>query len=129
MLVKTGNVKVIGEVVSLTSRTGAFFRCPECRRTVKNGICTVHGEVEPIKDLRIGLRIITRFDEVVLEFSGEKAQKIAGVNAEDAHSRSRQELWNHIEKRFVGNTLKAECFSLKDNYLYAKEAELLEKSE
>jgi len=89
----------------------------------------VHGEVEPTKDLRIGLRIITRLGEVVLEFSGEKAQKTAGITAEAAHSLSAQELSNYLEKKFVGKKLKAECFSLKDKYLYAREAELLGEGE
>jgi hypothetical protein len=89
----------------------------------------VHGEVEPVKDLRIGLRVITRVGEVVLEFSGEKAQKTAGITAEDAHSRPQPELRNYIENRFVGKTLKAECFNLKDGYLYAREVQLLGESE
>jgi len=125
---KTSTVKLRGEVVSLTSRAGPFFRCPECRRTLKDRVCMVHGEVEPIKDLRIGLRILRHSgEEIALEFSGEKAQKIAGITAEIAHSLPEQELLNYFNKKFIGKILVAECFSLKDNYLYAKEAELLEK--
>lgn len=125
MLPKTRNVGIRGEVVSLTSRAGAFFRCPECRRTVKDGVCMVHGEVEPIKGLRVGLRVLTNSGDVALEFSGEKAEKIAGITAEVAHSLPEHELVNYLKKKFVGKTLKAECFSLKNDYLYAKEAELL----
>lgn len=127
MLPKTRNVEIRGEVVSLTSRAGAFFRCPECRRTVKDGVCMVHGAVEPIKDLRIGLRVITNSGEVALEFSGERAEKMLGVSAENAHSLPEHELVNYLEKKFVGKILKAECFSLKNDYLYAKKAELLEE--
>jgi len=100
--------------------------CPECRRTVKDGVCMVHGEVKPIKDLRIGLRVITNSGEIALEFSGKEAEKTAGITAENAHSLQKHELLNYLETKFVGKILSAECFSLKNDYLYAKKAELLE---
>ncbi len=43
-----------GNILQIRQGSGLIFRCPECRRVLNNGICSLHGEIdEPVPDLRI----------------------------------------------------------------------------
>lgn len=44
-----------GVIVALLPPSGLVHRCPECRRAVRQGLCRVHGAVQPEPDLRARL--------------------------------------------------------------------------
>jgi ssDNA-binding replication factor A large subunit len=44
-----------GVVVALLPPSGLVYRCPECRRSVRQGLCRVHGAVSAEPDLRARL--------------------------------------------------------------------------
>ncbi|MCI4333093.1 MAG: hypothetical protein L3K01_05140 [Thermoplasmata archaeon] len=44
-----------GVIVALLPPSGLVHRCPECRRAVRQGLCRVHGTVQPEPDLRARL--------------------------------------------------------------------------
>jgi replication factor A1 len=46
-------VAVQGIVIEVREGSGLVFRCPECRRVVRKGACSVHGRVEATPDLRV----------------------------------------------------------------------------
>lgn len=48
-------VEVCGTVVGLSPPSGLIHRCPQCRRSVHQGICRVHGNVAAEPDLRARL--------------------------------------------------------------------------
>lgn len=47
------DVLVRGFVVDVRDGSGLIFRCPECRRAIQKGSCSVHGKVKGEADLRI----------------------------------------------------------------------------
>lgn len=47
------DVIVRGFVVDVREGSGLIFRCPECRRSIQKGACSVHGKVKGEADLRI----------------------------------------------------------------------------
>jgi replication factor A1 len=47
------SVAVEGIVIEVREGSGLVFRCNECRRVVRKGSCSVHGQVENTPDLRI----------------------------------------------------------------------------
>ncbi len=47
------DVLVRGFVVDVREGSGLIFRCPECRRSIQKGACSVHGKVKGEPDLRI----------------------------------------------------------------------------
>ncbi|HUI38072.1 MAG TPA: hypothetical protein VLY85_00410 [Thermoplasmata archaeon] len=46
---------VEGIVLDLRPPSGIVYRCPTCRRSVVQGLCRVHGAIEPAPDLRARL--------------------------------------------------------------------------
>jgi len=49
------DVCVEGTVLEIRSGSGFIMRCPSCNRSLINSVCSVHGEVEGVQDLRIKL--------------------------------------------------------------------------
>lgn len=118
------NDKITGKIVSLSQRTEAILRCPACNRTLVDGLCVVHCEVEPKKDIRIGLVVSNGICSKVIETSGSGAEKIAGLSVEDLHALPQHEMFKYLEKRLKGKGITA-AYSVLGNILYAKNIEII----
>jgi replication factor A1 len=46
-----------GTVVSVRDDCGVIYRCPECRRVLRDDACAIHGSVQGNKDIRLRLVI------------------------------------------------------------------------
>lgn len=44
-----------GTVVSVRDDCGTIYRCPECRRVLRDDSCAIHGSVQGVKDIRLRL--------------------------------------------------------------------------
>ncbi len=42
-----------GTILDVRDDSGIIFRCPQCNRKLRDGVCEEHGEVEGVADLRI----------------------------------------------------------------------------
>lgn len=49
------DITVEGVVVDMKNGSGLIKRCPQCNRSVMNGMCTAHGSVDGIPDMRMKL--------------------------------------------------------------------------
>ncbi len=116
-----------GEILALTPRSGAILKCPTCNRTVKKNICVVHAEIEPKRDIRIGLAVKDGSGVTKVEFSGEEASQIAGLSVEQAHSLDEKELLARIEDKLVGKVVKLN-YSKSNGITFARNVELKEGS-
>jgi replication factor A1 len=47
------SVAVQGIVIEVRDGSGLVFRCNECRRVVRKGTCSIHGQVESTPDMRV----------------------------------------------------------------------------
>src|SRR5437667_145317 len=47
------DVTVRGILIDLREGSGLVYRCPECRRVLRKGVCRLHGEVKGEPDLRV----------------------------------------------------------------------------
>ena len=51
------DISITGTIVDLRGGSGLIYRCPDCNRSVLNNVCSVHGAVNPVSDLRLKLII------------------------------------------------------------------------
>lgn len=112
-----------GEILALTPRTDVILKCPSCNRTVKENVCVVHGEIEPKKDIRIGLAINVGSEIKKVEFSEEEASEVAGLSAQQAHSLGKEKLLSQLEDKLIGREVKLN-YSKSNGILFAKNVEL-----
>ncbi len=80
-----GGIDVLMEGVILDVRddSGIIFRCPECNRKLRDGICEEHGEVEGKADLRIRALLDDGTGAVEVIFNREISEKLLGKGMED----------------------------------------------
>lgn len=108
-----------GEILALTPRTDVILKCPSCNRTVQENVCVVHGEIEPKKDIRVGLAINVGSEISKVEFSGEEASKVANLSVEQAHSLGRDKLKTRLEEKLIGKRVKLN-YSKSNGILFGK---------
>jgi len=46
-------ITVIGALVNIQDGSGLIKRCPECNRSLRQGVCATHGKVDGVFDIRI----------------------------------------------------------------------------
>jgi len=73
-------VKTQGVFVSIRDDSGVIMRCPECRRTLKDGVCSVHGAVEGNQDIRLRFVIDDGAGNVSVILNSECTQMLLGLD-------------------------------------------------
>ncbi|HYA70585.1 MAG TPA: hypothetical protein VEH28_04360 [Thermoplasmata archaeon] len=84
-------VAVEGLVVGLLPPSGLVFRCPTCHRSVRSGICRVHGQVEGEPDLRARLVLDDGTGALTVNTNRTDTERLWGVTLEEAQARLRNQ--------------------------------------
>ena len=88
------DIAVEGVVVDVKSGSGLIKRCPQCNRSLLNGVCTTHGTVDGVQDMRMKVvvddgtgaigAVLNRADtEAVTGVSMASALGLAAARGED----------------------------------------------
>ena len=80
-------VKTQGVFVSIRDDSGVIMRCPECRRTLKDGVCSIHGAVEGNQDIRLRFVIDDGAGNVSVILNSECTQMLLGMNEKGIQAR------------------------------------------
>ena len=83
-------VSVEGVIVGLLPPSGLVYRCPTCRRSVKSGICRVHGQVEGELDLRARLVLDDGTGALTVQAGRAETETLSGITLEEARRRLRE---------------------------------------
>lgn len=78
------DITIEGVVVDVKNGSGLIKRCPQCKRSMLNGICTVHGTVEGVPDLRMKLVVDDGTGAVGAILNRTDTEKITGVSLQAA---------------------------------------------
>ncbi|MDO5852789.1 MAG: single-stranded DNA-binding protein [Thermoplasmata archaeon] len=87
------DITVEGVIVDVKNGSGLIKRCPQCNRSLMNGMCTTHGAVDGVQDLRMKIvlddgtgaigAVLNRVDtEAVTGISMASAQGLAAARGE-----------------------------------------------
>lgn len=74
------DVTVEGLVVDVKTGSGLIKRCPQCRRTVVNGMCVTHGNVAAVNDLRLKIVIDDGTGAIGAVLNRDETEKLAGMS-------------------------------------------------
>ena len=81
-IVKVGgglDMTVEGLVVDIKAGSGLIKRCPQCNRSILNGICTAHGQVTGINDLRLKIVIDDGTGAIGAIVKRQDTEKLTGI--------------------------------------------------
>lgn len=74
------DITVEGLVVDVKTGSGLIKRCPQCRRTLTNGVCTTHGAVAAVNDLRLKVVIDDGTGAIGAVFNKDDTEKLTGIS-------------------------------------------------
>lgn len=77
------DVMVKGTVLEVLTSSGLIYRCPDCNRVLKNGICGIHGEVQGVPDLRIKAILDDGTGSLTALFNRELTEQILGMTLDE----------------------------------------------
>ncbi len=111
-------VKTQGVFVSIRDDSGLIMRCPDCRRTLKDGVCSIHGEVEGNQDIRLRFVIDDGAGNVSVILNSECTQMLLGMDEKQIKARV-QELGDDgfvadLRRQYFSKTICVSGRFLKD---------------
>lgn len=114
-------VAVEGIVVGLLPPSGLVYRCPTCRRSIKSGICRVHGHVEGQPDLRARLVLDDGTGALTVNAGRAETERLWGVTLAEARARLREHpdpslLEEEILESLLGRRLRVRGQGSKDDF-------------
>ena len=114
-------VAVEGVVVGLLPPSGLVYRCPTCRRSIKSGICRVHGQVEGQPDLRARIVLDDGTGALTVNAGRAETERLWGVTLTEARARLREQpdpslLEEQILESLLGRRLLVRGTSTRDDF-------------
>ncbi len=72
------DLNIEGVIIEVQAGSGLIYRCPKCRRAIRDGVCVIDGEVEGIPDLRIKAVVDDGTGAVNAIFDRNTTEKLTG---------------------------------------------------
>jgi replication factor A1 len=125
---------VSGTIIDIREGSGLIFRCPECKRALKNNLCRVHGKVEGVADLRVKAVVDDGTYPITALLGKELTQKLIGKTLEECQTMAQEAMDYKVIEKEIRDKLLAEKVRLRGNAIkdewgitfLAKNAEILE---
>jgi replication factor A1 len=114
-------VAIEGVVVGLLPPSGLVYRCRTCRRIVQGGICRVHGQVDPMPDLRARLVVDDGTGGATVSTGRKFTEMLWGVTLPEVLERlkllpDRSVLEQQLLETVVGRRLRVRGAVVKDDF-------------
>ncbi|HEY1198869.1 MAG TPA: hypothetical protein VGG32_09140 [Thermoplasmata archaeon] len=114
-------VAVEGIVVGLLPPSGLVFRCPTCQRSVRSGICRVHGQVDGRADLRARIVLDDGTGALTVNANRADTERLWGVTLEEAQARLRNQpdpslLEEQLLEALLGRRLRVRGVGTNDEF-------------
>jgi len=127
-------VAVEGVVVGLLPPSGLVFRCPTCHRSVRSGICRIHGQVEGQADLRARIVLDDGTGALTVNASRADTERLWGVTLDEARARLRNQpdpslLEEEMLETLLGRRLRVRGVGTKDDFGVTLTPESIERVE
>ena len=78
------DITVQGLIVDVKSGSGLIKRCPQCNRSILNGVCTAHGQVDGVPDLRLKVVVDDGTGAIGAILNRADTEKVTGVSMKAA---------------------------------------------
>lgn len=109
------DVLVRGIVVEVKEGSGLVYRCPQCNRVVRKGICRVHGEVQGDADLRTKAIVDDGSGALTTILGRELTEELLGKRLEDCIGEAKEAMDQEIIRDRLGDLLIAQPFEARGN--------------
>ena len=125
------SISVEGIVVALLPPSGLVYRCPICQRSVKNGLCRVHGAVEGQADLRARIVLDDGTGALTVNAGRADTERLSGISLEEARRRLQERpdaslIEEEILERLLGRRYRVRGQGRRDDFGVTVQPESIE---
>ena len=99
------DITIEGLIVDIKAGSGLIRRCPQCNRSILNGTCTAHGQVEGIPDLRLKVVVDDGTGAIGAIINRTDTEKLTGVSMAAAQGLASVQGEGIVGKEMADNTL------------------------
>ena len=110
------DVEVEGTVIDVRPGSGIVMRCPECNRVIQSDICSIHGKVKGISDLRIKLVVDDGYGAVDSILNRELSEKLLGKTFDECKKMKIDELNSFIREKVFAKRVVLRGNALSDSF-------------
>ena len=126
-------VEVTGCLIEVREGSGLLFRCPVCRRVLKESTCRVHGPQQGYPDLRVKAVVDDGYGAAQVVLNREITEKLLGMTPEEALEESERRgevLWleEEVRRKLQGRWFVMRGTAILDDFgptLLPKEVEIV----
>ena len=120
-----------GVIIDVQTGSGLIKRCPECNRALSKGVCTEHGKVEGVYDLRIKAVIDDGKTTQETIINKELSEKLTNITLEEAKDMATEALDHNIVTDRIKSKILGRYYTMIgtkiDRYLIVSEIKTLPK--
>jgi replication factor A1 len=111
------SVAIQGTIIEVREGSGLVFRCPECRRVARKGVCAIHGRVEAIPDLRTKAVIDDGTGSLSVVIGRELTEELLGKTLEQCKALAQEAFDAEVVRDIIADRLIARPVRVAGNVL------------
>ena len=115
------DVSVTGVIMDIKNGSGLIDRCPICRKVLQDGICSTHGEVEGVPDMRVKCVLDDGTGTMNVVLNRSITEEVLGMKMKEAiktamEKRNFSVIQKEVENRLLVKTVNIRGDVVLDDY-------------
>ncbi len=109
------DVTVRGILIDLKEGSGLIYRCPECKRVLRKGVCRIHGEVSGGPDLRVKAVLDDGSGALTAVFGKELTEGLLDKTVEECIAEAKEAMSQEVIRDRLADLLVAQPIEARGN--------------
>jgi len=109
------DVTVRGILIDLKEGSGLIYRCPECKRVLRKGVCRIHGEVSGFPDLRVKAVLDDGSGALTAVFGKELTEGLLDKTVEECIAEAKEAMSQEVIRDHLADLLVAQPIEARGN--------------
>jgi len=109
------DVTVRGILIDLKEGSGLVYRCPECKRVLRKGVCRIHGEVTGGPDLRVKAVLDDGSGALTAVFGRELTEGLLDKTVEECIAQAKEAMSQEVIRDELADLLVAQPIEARGN--------------
>jgi len=109
------DVTVRGILIDLKEGSGLVYRCPECKRVLRKGVCRIHGEVTGGPDLRVKAVLDDGSGALTAVFGRELTEGLLDKTVEECIAQAKEAMSQEVIRDDLADLLVAQPIEARGN--------------
>ncbi len=109
------DVTVRGILIDLKEGSGLVYRCPECKRVLRKGVCRIHGEVSGTPDLRVKAVLDDGSGALTAVFGKDLTEGLLDKTVEECIAQAKEAMSQEVIRDELADLLVAQPVEARGN--------------